>query len=100
MLIPNKVESFYGKNEDCSLSNRTQKISINGDTTNKYYRGSGGVGSTLLDSSQSLSSLARRVLAEICSEEWVLQKCLQNPDELYQPDMLLDSMLTPRQAQR
>ncbi|XP_052753637.1 mediator of RNA polymerase II transcription subunit 12-like isoform X2 [Galleria mellonella] len=62
--------------------------------------GSGGVGSTLLDSSQSLSSLARRVLAEICSEEWVLQKCLQNPDELYQPDMLLDSMLTPRQAQR
>ncbi|XP_026323522.1 mediator of RNA polymerase II transcription subunit 12-like isoform X2 [Hyposmocoma kahamanoa] len=63
-------------------------------------RGSGGVGSTLLDSSQSLSSLARRVLAEICSEEWVLQKCLQNPDELYQPDMLLDSMLTPRQAQR
>ncbi|XP_068629231.1 mediator of RNA polymerase II transcription subunit 12-like isoform X2 [Battus philenor] len=63
-------------------------------------RGSGGVGSTLLDSSQSLSSLARRVLAEICSEEWVLQKCLQNPDELYQPDMLLDSMLTPRQSQR
>ncbi|XP_072935735.1 mediator of RNA polymerase II transcription subunit 12 isoform X2 [Epargyreus clarus] len=63
-------------------------------------RGSGGVGSTLLDSSQSLSSLARRVLAEICSEEWVLQKCLQNPDELYHPDMLLDSMLTPRQAQR
>ncbi|XP_030027679.1 mediator of RNA polymerase II transcription subunit 12 isoform X3 [Manduca sexta] len=63
-------------------------------------RGSGGVGSTLLDSSQSLASLARRVLAEICSEEWVLQKCLQNPDELYQPDMLLDSMLTPRQAQR
>lgn len=40
------------------------------------------------------------MLAEICSEEWVLQKCLQNPDELYQPDMLLDSMLTPRQAQR
>ncbi|XP_063890772.1 mediator of RNA polymerase II transcription subunit 12 isoform X1 [Helicoverpa armigera] len=63
-------------------------------------RGSGGVGSTLLDSSQSLSSLARRVLAEICSEEWVLQKCLQNPDELYQPDMLLDPMLTSRQAQR
>ncbi|KOB66209.1 Mediator of RNA polymerase II transcription subunit 12 [Operophtera brumata] len=63
-------------------------------------RGSGGVGSTLLDSSQSLSSLARRVLADICSEEWVLQKCLQNPDELYQNDMLLDSMLTPRQAQR
>lgn len=67
---------------------------------NNIIRGSGGVGSTLLDSSQSLSSLARRVLAEICSEEWVLQKCLQNPDELYQPDMLLDSMLTPRQAQR
>ncbi|KPJ13735.1 Mediator of RNA polymerase II transcription subunit 12 [Papilio machaon] len=63
-------------------------------------RGSGGVGSTLLDSSQSLSSLARRMLAEICCEEWVLQKCLQNPDELYLPDMLLDSMLTPRQAQR
>lgn len=63
-------------------------------------RGSGGVGSTLLDSSQSLSSLARRVLAEICSEEWVLQKCLQNPEELYQPDMLLDPMITPRQAQR
>ncbi|CAH4017296.1 unnamed protein product [Pieris brassicae] len=66
----------------------------------KTPRGNGGVGSTLLDSSQSLSSLARRVLVEICSEEWVLQKCLQNPDELYQPDMLLDPVLTPRQAQR
>ncbi|XP_062528646.1 mediator of RNA polymerase II transcription subunit 12 isoform X2 [Bombyx mori] len=63
-------------------------------------RGGGGVGSSLLDSSQSLSSFARKVLAEICSEEWVLQKCLQNPDELYQTGMLLDSMITPKQAQR
>lgn len=29
-----------------------------------------------------------------------MERCLQNPDELCQPDMLLDNELTPRQAQR
>ncbi|XP_032453194.1 mediator of RNA polymerase II transcription subunit 12 isoform X4 [Nasonia vitripennis] len=49
---------------------------------------------------KGLSDFAQHVLRQICSQEWVLERCLQNPEELCQDDMLLDSMLTPRQAQR
>ncbi|XP_050541697.1 mediator of RNA polymerase II transcription subunit 12 isoform X2 [Daktulosphaira vitifoliae] len=47
-----------------------------------------------------LSELAQFVLREICSQEWVLERCLQNPEELCHQDMLLDSMLSSKQAQR
>ncbi|KAG8277171.1 Mediator of RNA polymerase II transcription subunit 12 [Homalodisca vitripennis] len=57
---------------------------------------SGGVDGT----AHSLSDLAQLVLREICSQEWVLERCLQNPEELCTQDMLLDSMLSPKQAQR
>ncbi|XP_034934643.1 mediator of RNA polymerase II transcription subunit 12 [Chelonus insularis] len=49
---------------------------------------------------KGLSDFAQHVLRQICSQEWVLERCLQNPEELCHPEMLLDSMLTPRQAQR
>lgn len=49
---------------------------------------------------KGLSAFAQHVLRQICSQEWVLERCLQNPEELCHPDMLLDNMLTPRQAQR
>ncbi|XP_034195865.1 mediator complex subunit kohtalo [Osmia lignaria lignaria] len=49
---------------------------------------------------KGLSDFAQHVLRQICSQEWVLERCLQNPEELCHPDMLLDNMLTPRQAQR
>ncbi|XP_076661232.1 mediator complex subunit kohtalo [Halictus rubicundus] len=48
---------------------------------------------------KGLSDFAQHVLRQICSQEWVLERCLQNPEELCHPDMLLDNMLTPRQAQ-
>lgn len=48
----------------------------------------------------SLSKFAWHVLREICSQQWVLERCLSQPEELFQSDMLLDSMLTSSQAQR
>jgi mediator of RNA polymerase II transcription subunit 12 len=47
---------------------------------------------------KGLSDFAQHVLRQICSQEWVLERCLQNPEELCQEDMLLDNMLTPRQV--
>lgn len=47
-----------------------------------------------------LASYARYVLRQICSQPWVHQRCLQNPDELLKLDGLLDSCLSLRQAQR
>ncbi|XP_065336450.1 mediator of RNA polymerase II transcription subunit 12 isoform X5 [Cloeon dipterum] len=47
-----------------------------------------------------LSEYAQHVLQQICSQEWVLVRCLQNPENLCNPEMLLDNMLTPKQAQR
>ncbi|XP_020279147.1 mediator of RNA polymerase II transcription subunit 12 isoform X2 [Pseudomyrmex gracilis] len=49
---------------------------------------------------KGFSDFAHHVLRQICSQEWVLERCLQNPDELCHQDMLLDNMLTPRQAQK
>ena len=43
---------------------------------------------------------ARYVLKQICTQPWVHQRCLQNPEELLKPDGLLDSCLSFRQAQR
>uniref|UniRef100_A0A0A9YNL5 Mediator of RNA polymerase II transcription subunit 12 n=1 Tax=Lygus hesperus TaxID=30085 RepID=A0A0A9YNL5_LYGHE len=47
-----------------------------------------------------LSELAQYVLKEMCSEEWVLERCLEKPEELCTQDMMLDHMLSPKQAQR
>lgn len=48
----------------------------------------------------ALATYARYVLKQICSQPWVHQRCLQNPEELLKPDGLLDSCLSFRQAQR
>lgn len=52
------------------------------------------------DSTASLSDFAQHVLRQICSQEWVLERCLQNAEELCQQGMLIDNMLTAKQAQR
>lgn len=52
------------------------------------------------ESVKSLSDFAQRILREICSQEWVLERCLQNPEELCDSDMLLDKMLSTEQAQK
>ncbi|XP_057325001.1 mediator of RNA polymerase II transcription subunit 12 [Microplitis mediator] len=54
----------------------------------------------LSENVKGLSDFAQHVLRQICSQEWVLERCLQSPEELCYPDMLLDSMLSARQAQR
>lgn len=48
----------------------------------------------------TLATYARYVLKQICTQPWVHQRCLQNPDELLKSDGLLDSCLSFRQAQR
>lgn len=48
--------------------------------------------------SGGLSELAQVVLKEMCSEEWILERCLQKPEELCTQDLMLDSMLTAKQV--
>jgi mediator of RNA polymerase II transcription subunit 12 len=57
----------------------------------------GGTSGTM-ETAAGLSDFAQHVLRQICSQEWVLERCLQNPEELCHTDMLLDSMLTPKQV--
>lgn len=59
-------------------------------------RNSGGASSENV----TLATYARYVLKQICSQPWVHQRCLQNPEELLKSDGLLDSCLSFRQAQR
>lgn len=61
--------------------------------------GRGGLGGGGVEN-VSLATYARYVLKQICTQPWVHQRCLQNPDELLKSDGLLDSCLTFRQAQR
>lgn len=50
------------------------------------------------ENTTSLSDFAQHVLRQICSQEWVLERCLQNASELCH--VLLDAMLTTKQAQQ
>ncbi|XP_045472646.1 mediator of RNA polymerase II transcription subunit 12 isoform X2 [Harmonia axyridis] len=70
---------------------------------------SGGDGPTLdlaqsstgnAESTASLSAFACHVLREICSQQWVLERCLSHPEELCDMDNLLDPLLSHSQAQR
>lgn len=50
--------------------------------------------------SAGLSEYAKHCLKEICSQEWVREKLLKNPENLFDSDLLLDNMLSQRQAQQ
>lgn len=52
------------------------------------------------ESTASLSAFANHVLREICSQQWVLERCLSHPEELCDMDNLLDPILSHSQAQR
>lgn len=52
------------------------------------------------ESTASLSAFACHVLREICSQQWVLERCLCHPEELCHNDNLLDPLLSHSQAQR
>lgn len=52
------------------------------------------------ESTASLSAFAGHVLREICSQQWVLERCLCHPEELCHNDNLLDPLLSHSQAQR
>lgn len=48
--------------------------------------------------SVGLSEYAKHALKEICSQEWVREKFLKNPEVLFTPDLLLDKMLSSKQV--
>ena len=48
----------------------------------------------------SLSNFAKHTLRHICRQEWVRDRCLQAPDDLLRKGILLDQMLSSKQAQK
>jgi len=48
--------------------------------------------------STGLSEYAKHCLREICSQEWVREKFLKEPEHLFTVDLLLDKMLSNRQV--
>ncbi|ODN03528.1 Mediator of RNA polymerase II transcription subunit 12-like protein, partial [Orchesella cincta] len=49
---------------------------------------------------RTLASFAFSALHQMCGELWVRQRCLQNPDDLCNQEMLLDPIVSAKQAQR
>ena len=56
--------------------------------------GAGGPGMETAD----LSGYTRHVLREICSQEWVREKFLKDPEALLTSDLLLDNVLKDKQV--
>lgn len=54
--------------------------------------GSGGM------ENAGLSEFAKHSLREMCSQDWVREKFLRDPEGLFNSEMLLDAMLTPEQV--
>jgi len=50
--------------------------------------------------STGLSEYAKHCLREICSQEWVREKFLKEPEHLFTVDLLLDKMLSNRQVSK
>ena len=48
----------------------------------------------------SLSDFAKHTLRHICRQQWVRDRCLQAPDDLLRKGILLDQMLSSKQAQK
>ncbi|XP_063430577.1 mediator of RNA polymerase II transcription subunit 12-like protein isoform X5 [Mytilus trossulus] len=48
----------------------------------------------------SLSDFARHAMKEMCRQEWVQEKFLKDPDAVLSSDLLLDQMLSNKQAQQ
>lgn len=47
-----------------------------------------------------LGEFAKLSLKQICSQDWVHEKCLRDREMLCKPDLLLDTMLSSKQAQQ
>lgn len=52
------------------------------------------------ETTSNLSEFAQHVLRQLCSQEWVLERCLQNSEKLCSAGMLIDDTLNPKQAQK
>ncbi|KAG1673141.1 Mediator of RNA polymerase II transcription subunit 12-like protein [Nymphon striatum] len=50
--------------------------------------------------SKGLSEFAKHALLQICNQDWIYERCLKDPDILCTQEMLLDPMLSNRQAQQ
>ena len=48
--------------------------------------------------SAGLSEFSKHTLREMCSQDWVREKFLREPETLFTPEMLLDQMLSPEQV--
>ncbi|KAL1427761.1 hypothetical protein MTO96_003108 [Rhipicephalus appendiculatus] len=49
--------------------------------------------------SAGLNDFAKYALGAICSQQWIHERCLRDPDVLCSPDLLLDPMLSHKQAE-
>lgn len=49
--------------------------------------------------SASLSDFAKYALDQICGQQWIHERCLRDPDVLCSADLLLDPMLSHKQAE-
>lgn len=47
-----------------------------------------------------LSEFAKHSLREMCSQDWVREKFLRDPEGLFNAEMLLDTMLSSEQVRQ
>ncbi|XP_023221820.1 mediator of RNA polymerase II transcription subunit 12-like protein [Centruroides sculpturatus] len=62
--------------------------------------GSGISGGSCGMETAGLSEFAKHVLRQICSQEWIRELCLRDPDLLCSQDLSVNSVLSPQQARQ
>ncbi|XP_052783955.1 mediator of RNA polymerase II transcription subunit 12-like protein isoform X1 [Mya arenaria] len=67
---------------------------IDDDIDMDMMLGSGGM------ENAGLSEFSKHSLRELCSQDWVREKFLRDPEGLFNPEMLLDNKLSPEQTQQ
>ncbi|XP_069105326.1 mediator of RNA polymerase II transcription subunit 12-like protein isoform X3 [Argopecten irradians] len=101
------------------LSDQTiDEVKTKSSASNKKEEKGGDIFSTLLNSldddnmmfgtsqskggieSAGLSEFAKHALKEMCAQDWVQEKFLKNPESVLSSDLLLDPMLSNKQAQQ
>ncbi|XP_076043982.1 mediator complex subunit kohtalo isoform X2 [Oratosquilla oratoria] len=92
MLIVSDIPTGQNKNQ-ASISDILGTSDMAGASNDSDMMGKG------VDKA-SLADFARYALRQICSQDWVRERCLKIPEELCSADNLLDSILTKSQAQR
>jgi len=91
---PNKNEDIIASMFSCLDDDGDLSLRMIGGAGGTQSRGGGRI------ESAGLSEYSKHCMRKICAQEWVREKFLKDPEQLFTANILLDKMLSHQQAQQ